>query len=1162
MQKITLLLFFLFFCAIAHAQQGYIYPSPSVLAVCRYTHNPTGTYTGTKEVALPLYSIPFGNGQIPISLSYHTGGIKAGQEASWVGTGWELYAGGVIGRIIRGRDDLAPAPAHGWPSNPNALPGPQDDPEPDLFFYHFAGQSGTFLLDTGKVVRLLGQQTFKVELIEDKWVITTLDGYVYHFEQPEHTTVQIARATGTRPTIALNHPSQTYITAWHLTRIRYYKPEPTYYNPEPAAIRLKYKLESDLRTYTTEYLKDSVHATGIVRGNIHYETVKIAHRTPMLTKIEGMGLQAIFHTSARRQDRDFYESFSFDPRRDGGRWPNMSVINQASKDTLWKRIPDDTVRVNETQWIYRYYPQRLDSVIIQEYFIGRWNTVKGFYFRYGLFSTPGATTADGRRLRLDRVIEGFRCETNAPCDELQRHDFQYDTRTFPLKSTKGIDFWGYPNGEDVQNNANNTLLPEWSSTIQRANGTTAYTNSGRPLAKRQPNLAAARAGALTAILHPSRGLTRLYYEPHVYWDSIANQPRQVGGLRLQRVVADGDAGDTLVTQYLYRWANNSRTSGRLHGGFPGLSFNPVPNNSAVRVLYAMSEYTPAQFPDQGPAVGYGRTEVLNGPDGLLGRVVYEHTNWQVPAPPVPHLPSSIPMLNGTVVRETVYARKGTQDVKTGHTSHAHAIVNRTAIQFSRTTPSFAAGMGGGLFPVAPAVYRTGWVQHRSTSTWSFGDMDTVNAVRGRVEYQYHSPTHKLPTRITYFTADTARSMTIYKRYLDFYEQAKAMAVDKTKTTIILDNHEIMRKGESTIFYSELISPLETVEYIFTNGTPRTVRATLSKRGLSPALIDGYDAMTHTYAPAGPISGFDTLRLFRPLASKPDSFVVSLSSQYYAPYTRITKFTYDQRTEYRISAIESMGNVQSEFAADYEIDWFSLPADTPIPSPVSVRASIANGRKEDLYYTSYENLIPNDSTIFEVGLTGNISVKDSAEVSLGLPGAFSNSGQNRYYLLSYWFSSDSTGRRWQNHQIIFHSSQTGQLSGPINFGNGLGQQIPTAIRSAKRFTPFPLKPNPVNVVAGIRRYVAMSVLGPYEKIAIYVPGCLIDEVRFHPVGLMVTTSTSQPALFGSPTTVLGPDQRLIQTIYDIHGRPKMLLDQEGNIRALYESKPNRPFAILR
>ncbi|MEJ0033217.1 MAG: hypothetical protein WDO15_24075 [Bacteroidota bacterium] len=173
-------------------------PSPNVAALQKYGNIPVSPYTGVADVSVPLYEIKIRDISVPISISYHGSGIKVGEEASRVGLGWSLNAGGVISRNIINRDDLQELPDAYASSNSivpqmpiestmrpldNVIGGTEFsyfigssqtpttidytnflfwtgidplrreiDLEPDQFFYNFLGHSGKFVLDKFKNV--------------------------------------------------------------------------------------------------------------------------------------------------------------------------------------------------------------------------------------------------------------------------------------------------------------------------------------------------------------------------------------------------------------------------------------------------------------------------------------------------------------------------------------------------------------------------------------------------------------------------------------------------------------------------------------------------------------------------------------------------------------------------------------------------------------------------------------------------------------------------------------------------------------------------------------------------------------------------------------------------------------------------------------------------
>ncbi|GAB3359903.1 hypothetical protein GCM10027566_25480 [Arachidicoccus ginsenosidivorans] len=80
--------------------------SPTTYQFTKYEDLPIGKYTGVADVTVPLYTIEQGDLTIPITVNYHTGGIKVNEEASWVGLGWNLPLGQIV-QTVMDKDDLA-----------------------------------------------------------------------------------------------------------------------------------------------------------------------------------------------------------------------------------------------------------------------------------------------------------------------------------------------------------------------------------------------------------------------------------------------------------------------------------------------------------------------------------------------------------------------------------------------------------------------------------------------------------------------------------------------------------------------------------------------------------------------------------------------------------------------------------------------------------------------------------------------------------------------------------------------------------------------------------------------------------------------------------------------------------------------------------------------
>jgi hypothetical protein len=171
-------------------------PSPQVAALGKYGDVPVSLFSGLPNISVPIHTVVEGDLSLPISLSYHAGGIKVAEAASWVGLGWALNAGGMITRSIQHVPDEGPLTQQF--SSPPVFSGPEAtlqtgyyrdgyvlppildmqmytqpnwwlnidnakthslyhqaavgavDCEPDLFFFNFAGYSGKFYFKVTK----------------------------------------------------------------------------------------------------------------------------------------------------------------------------------------------------------------------------------------------------------------------------------------------------------------------------------------------------------------------------------------------------------------------------------------------------------------------------------------------------------------------------------------------------------------------------------------------------------------------------------------------------------------------------------------------------------------------------------------------------------------------------------------------------------------------------------------------------------------------------------------------------------------------------------------------------------------------------------------------------------------------------------------------------
>ncbi len=254
-------------CALPFVLDAQEMPSPNQAGLVKLQNVPVNAYNGVASVSVPLYTIDAGGGQIPISLQYNTGGIRVSEEASTVGLGWNLIAGGSITRVMRGEPDEMSA----WSTSLNNLELKRNinwarDGEKDLFYYSYPGGGGKFIFgdsfttqcdsnyaldlqcdqasDYGNCMserrrylndlpcrygtltsydfKTLPYQDIKIEFTytdrdESSFVITDAQGVQYVYGEVELVT---SNTRNVNTTFKVKE-QRIYISTWHLTEIKY-----------------------------------------------------------------------------------------------------------------------------------------------------------------------------------------------------------------------------------------------------------------------------------------------------------------------------------------------------------------------------------------------------------------------------------------------------------------------------------------------------------------------------------------------------------------------------------------------------------------------------------------------------------------------------------------------------------------------------------------------------------------------------------------------------------------------------------------------------------------------------------------------------------------------------------------------------------------------------
>ncbi|MEJ7738917.1 MAG: hypothetical protein WKF97_15945 [Chitinophagaceae bacterium] len=474
------------------AQPPKIIPSsPNVAALQRYGDIPVSPYTGVPNISIPLYEVKSGDINVPISVNYHASGIKVADEASRVGLGWSLNAGGMISRTIIGEDDFLPN-SYGYhlsdtlanaPDIANGIRGDRGSSfniqncsinigngdignyvkdnysfQPDVYSFNFLGHSGKFILKRNKEVILAKKEKISIRCLDQEanaWEIKTADGVTFLFEEAE-TYVDNENSTGGLP--------GTPKIVWYLTKI--------------------------------------ISATGL--------TVTFHYRSNLNYSIRPTG-------SYFESNSPVTISSSTDQ---AGPFPEIHTISKQSPGKDYKNVYLDKIVFNNGEIKFTNSTDREDiqgDVKVDK--IQMYNTtpalIKEWVFTYGYFEgtgdndfNEGTALHRSRRLKLASLQE-----QDSSGNALPPFTFSYNNEDVinlainPSKTSFARDHWGYFNGKF----SNTSLIPLFSSNA--TNNIVAH-YLGVMGESRNTDPAYAQLFMLKQIKYPTGGRTVFEYESH------------------------------------------------------------------------------------------------------------------------------------------------------------------------------------------------------------------------------------------------------------------------------------------------------------------------------------------------------------------------------------------------------------------------------------------------------------------------------------------------------------------------------------------------------------------------------------------------------------------------------------------------------------------------
>ncbi|SMD31984.1 hypothetical protein SAMN04488029_0322 [Reichenbachiella faecimaris] len=425
-------------------------PSFEASALIKYCDHPVGSKYGIPKIKYPIKTLVNKDLYIPISLTYHSIGIKVEEEATWVGLGWRLNAGGVITRIIRGENDFSVTEetdtqkALGYPfehikpcfddceENENdefhqKVCAGEIDSDPDIFFFDIMGMKGKFLMtpdhDPNKAyieINMIQPRKIQVRFYvkDNYWTATDSRGFSYTFKAREITNSfdnYYDYKLDSHKLHFLEHFNQA-TTSWYLTEVK---------SPQGATAQFQYDItESGSSPFASN---STSHKMNINDGDIwdlHYssycfppgiENVQIVsenqHRDVYLKSITNGDYTVAFNKSEQEFQNELKVKKS---ELAGGKYLT--------------EIPEGYAR------------QQLDEVIVSK--SGDVISTSRFFYSYFNEDLFGNDAFLYKRLKLDSLNTQNRTQSKG-------YKFSYEEDAMlPSKESHARDLWGYYNGEE------------------------------------------------------------------------------------------------------------------------------------------------------------------------------------------------------------------------------------------------------------------------------------------------------------------------------------------------------------------------------------------------------------------------------------------------------------------------------------------------------------------------------------------------------------------------------------------------------------------------------------------------------------------------------------------------------------------------------------------
>ena len=606
-------------------QEGFFNPrSPEATGMSQYGDTEISLFSGSLSQELNLYTYSDNDFSIPVSIKYGSTGYKPGQACGSIGLGWYLNAGGVITREIRGIPDEVNGLDYVLKTKGNGS-------EADYFnFANYAhimsGASMKYLMDCYNASQRITVSGYAM-VYEGLSVLDTLD-YAYTGEigreyllcmhnmsvpNPQHNAVElepdiykynflgysgsfILRPNGRVMILDANTPAGELTITYNWNHLY----------PEQGTFEIK---TGDGMTYTFG-LRESAESLDETNAQL-FDSSNIASdwKLTRITTQTGRTADFIYETDA-------IELYSYQPAITIDHVTATDSYNHTSRSWL-SDVPAPT---------HQMIKNIAEDHQLTEINVSGRARILFSYDNRGYLSGLSVMNQVPREIHyatLNYTQRGsFAFLKSVTMTGVGTHSFEYydENATYPLITTKGIDWYGYYNGNESWYTAS---YPE-NTPGALENIRSSIMSGSRSLY----NLQYTRMGMLKRITYPTGGSSVFTYELNKYGRDYntfgtASQGITTGGVRVSKI-EQLSSTDSLIQKRTFAYLDINGGSSGILTDRP-LIYNHYTLQSDYMTIERECVSTTTRLGFARGHIEYIRVvETLEGSDPSEGKVIKEH----------------------------------------------------------------------------------------------------------------------------------------------------------------------------------------------------------------------------------------------------------------------------------------------------------------------------------------------------------------------------------------------------------------------------------------------------------------------------------------------------------------------------------------------------------